>query len=63
MSFYRLTSTDELPLVMVLDPITGAKQHQLSGFIEPQRCAARRGGDVGGHGFYLGLPLIEWEQE
>ena len=30
---------DELPLIMILDPITGAKQRQLTGFIEPQRCS------------------------
>ena len=40
MSFYRLSSMDELPLIMILDPITGAKQRQLTGFIEPQRCTS-----------------------
>ena len=38
MSFYRLSALDELPLTLILDPITGAKQRQLTGFIEPQRC-------------------------
>ena len=37
MSFYRIQPEDELPLVLILDPITGAKQRQLVGFIEPQR--------------------------
>ncbi|KAL3134689.1 hypothetical protein ABBQ32_007693 [Trebouxia sp. C0010 RCD-2024] len=39
MSFYRLSALDELPLTLILDPITGAKQRQLTGFIEPQRLA------------------------
>lgn len=41
MSFYRLSALDELPLTLILDPITGAKQRQLTGFIEPQRCRRR----------------------
>ena len=40
MSFYRIQALDELPQIMILDPITGAKQRQLVGFIDPQRCAA-----------------------
>ena len=37
MSFYRIDSLTELPIILILDPVTGAKQRQLLGFIEPQR--------------------------
>ena len=37
MNFYRITSAIELPIILILDPITGAKQRQITGFVEPQR--------------------------
>ncbi|KAA6424658.1 MAG: hypothetical protein FRX49_05325 [Trebouxia sp. A1-2] len=37
MTSYRIDSVTELPITLILDPITGAKQRQFLGFIEPQR--------------------------
>ncbi len=37
MRAYRIDTVTELPIILILDPITGAKQRQLLGFIEPQR--------------------------
>ncbi|DBB18836.1 TPA: hypothetical protein ACH3X3_000428 [Trebouxia sp. C0006] len=39
MTSYRIDSVTELPITLILDPITGAKQRQFLGFIEPQRLA------------------------
>ncbi|DBA84671.1 TPA: hypothetical protein ACH3X1_006028 [Trebouxia sp. C0004] len=39
MTSYRIDSVTELPVTLILDPITGAKQRQFLGFIEPQRLA------------------------
>ncbi|DBA84673.1 TPA: hypothetical protein ACH3X1_006028 [Trebouxia sp. C0004] len=39
MTSYRIDSVTELPVTLILDPITGAKQRQFLGFIEPQRPA------------------------
>lgn len=36
---YRIDCVTELPITLILDPITGAKQRQFLGFIEPQRLA------------------------
>ncbi len=37
MNSYRISSVHELPATIIIDPITGAKQRQLTGFIEPER--------------------------
>lgn len=37
MGFYRISSAHELPSILIIDPITGAKQRQLTGFVEAHR--------------------------
>ena len=36
-NFYRITGFEDVPCTLVIDPITGAKQLQLNGYVNAER--------------------------
>ena len=36
-NFYRITGFEDVPCTLVIDPITGAKQLQLNGYVSAER--------------------------
>ena len=36
-NFYRITGLEDVPCTLVIDPITGAKQLQLNGYVSAER--------------------------